>query len=161
MRSHQGCQVQFRTSRRNVGILWRCCTPRQRPRESFFNASRGPSPSGAPQTQVRAGCGVCPHGQWEAGICWHVGEVSRRAPQAVTKNKQTHLSLSLADQLKFPPFASWLSSHGRGLGPRDALKMPGLSLGLWDLTSLTRNRTQALSSRGWGRLSSLGRQSLN
>lgn len=32
-----------------------------------------------------------------------MGEVSRRAPQAVTKNKHTHLSLSLADQLKFPP----------------------------------------------------------
>lgn len=32
-----------------------------------------------------------------------MGEGPKESPQAVTKNKQTHLSLSLADQLKFPP----------------------------------------------------------
>ena len=72
--------------------------------------------SGAPQAQVRVGCGVCPHGQWGAGICWHVGEVSRRASQAVPENKQTHLSLSLADQLEFPPLCP-VSSQALELQP--------------------------------------------
>lgn len=77
--------------------------------------------SGAPQAQVRVGCGVYPHGQWGAGICWHVGEVSRRAPQAVTENKQTHLSLSLADQLEFPPLCPVSS---QALEPRPTSNIP-------------------------------------
>lgn len=77
--------------------------------------------SGAPQAQVRVGCGVYPHGQWGAGICWHVGEVSRRAPQAVTENKQIHLSLSLADQLEFPPLCPVSS---QALEPRPTSNIP-------------------------------------
>ena len=40
MRSHQGCQVQFRTSRRNVGILWRCCSG-QGPHIAMTRETRG------------------------------------------------------------------------------------------------------------------------
>ena len=40
MRSHQGCQVQFRTSRRNVGILWRCSSG-QGPHIAMTRETRG------------------------------------------------------------------------------------------------------------------------
>ena len=56
-----------------------------------------------------------------SGICWHVGEVSRRASQAVTENKQTHLSLSLADQLEFPPLCPVSS---QALEPRPTSNIP-------------------------------------
>ena len=40
LRSHQGCQVQFRTSRQNVGILWRCCSG-QGPHIAMTRETRG------------------------------------------------------------------------------------------------------------------------
>ena len=40
LRSHQGCQVQFRTSRRNVGILWRCSSG-QGPHIAMTRETRG------------------------------------------------------------------------------------------------------------------------
>ena len=40
LRSHQGCQVQFRTSRWNVGMLWRCCSG-QGPHIAMTRETRG------------------------------------------------------------------------------------------------------------------------
>ena len=40
LRSPQGCQVQFRTSRRNVGILWRCSSG-QGPHIAMTSETRG------------------------------------------------------------------------------------------------------------------------